>query len=157
VTKLTAGGWRLSAWEYLGEIVLACLLTVLGFLIVGQNDLQARLCSLRGDLMIIVGIALGISATVWVGFFALLASEFGGWLRKRNETSPYAVALASPIFVDLLGFLVLLFAGCSASSLLVRSTVIVLIYDLINVVTMIRNVIGLIALWETFEQSRRSS
>ena len=157
MTKLAPGGWRLSAWEYLGEIVLASLLTVLVFIVVAQNDLQARLCCIRGDLMLIVGIALGISATVWVGFFALLASEFGAWLRKRNATSPYAVGLASPIFADLLGFLVLLFAGCSASSLLLRSTVFVLIYDLINVVTMIRNVIGLIVLWETFEQSRRSA
>ena len=157
MTKTALGLWRPSVWEYLGEAVLTCLLSVLVFLVVSQNILRVRLCSLRGDLMLIVGIALGLSATVWVGFFALLGSEFGAWLRKKSESSPYAVALASPILADLLGLLVLLFAGCSASFFLLCSTVFILIYDLMNVVTMIRNVIGLIVLWETFEETRRGT
>ncbi|MGO9403262.1 MAG: hypothetical protein ACLPVW_07305 [Terriglobales bacterium] len=132
----------------MGEAVLSALLTVLIFIVMGRDVLHARLCSLRSDLMIIVGITLGVSATVWVGFFALLASEFGDWLRKKKEASPYAVALASPIFADLLGFLILLFAACATSSFLLTLTVFVLTYDLVNFITMIRNVIGLIGLWQ---------
>ena len=107
--------------------------------------------------MLIVGIASGISTAVWVGFLALLSSEFGSWLRKKNEAVSYSRALATPILGYLLGLLFLLFVGCSQSALYLKLSVVVLTYDLINCVTMIRNVNGLVGLWQTWEQQRKPS
>jgi hypothetical protein len=147
----------LTAWEYAGEIVLAFLISGLLFAAVGGGVMHERLCNLRGDLILIVGVAAGISTTVWAGFLALLSNEFGAWLRKKNEAVWYSRAFATPIFGYLLGLLILLFAGCSQSGLYLRLNVLVLTYDLINCVTMIRNVNGLIALWQTWEQQGKPS
>ena len=155
-TQSSSNRWLLSAWEYAGELVLAVLVSVLLFVAAQQGVLQSQLCRLRNDLMLIVGIALGISATVWVGFLALLSSEFGVWLRKKNEAFSYSRALAVPLFGDLVGILLLLLAACSESLWLVKMNVFILIYDLINFVTLIRNVNGLVRLWQTWEQQRRS-
>ncbi|MGA8151805.1 MAG: hypothetical protein WB952_12705 [Terriglobales bacterium] len=145
----------MSAWEYAGELILALLVSVLLFSFAPRAVLHEHLCSLRTDLMLILGIALGIGATVWVGFFALLGGEFGAWLRKKNEASHYSLALAAPIFSYLLGFLLLLFTACLESSWLTRMNVLVLTYDLINFITMIRNVNGVVRLWQTWEQQGR--
>jgi hypothetical protein len=149
-------GWLLAVWEYAGEIVLACLVSGLLFAIVGHDVLHNRLCSFRSDLMLSVGAGLGISATIWVSFFAVLPTEFGAWLRKKDEAVPYSWALATPILSYLLGLLSLLFTACSESVVLLQLNVFVLSYDLINFVTLIRNVNGLIGLWQTWEQQRKT-
>lgn len=142
--------WGLAVWEYLGELILALLLAVLTFVLAGVPIVAQRTCALRGDLMLAVGGVLSLSATVWVGFFALLVSKFGSWLRSRGQASAYAKALATPILADLIGFILLLLLTCPPSTVMIRLVLFVLFYDLINVVTMIRNVIGLISLWEIF-------
>lgn len=154
--KSTVNGWRLSVWEYLGEAILAILASVLLFLIFGRVELHDRLCGLRSDLMTAVGIALGVSATVWVGFFAMLSSEFGKWLRVENQSFSYSRALAAPIFANLVGLLLLVFSACSDSLPSLVIGVVVLVYDLINFVTMVRNVNGLVGLWETWQQNHKS-
>lgn len=155
--RYTLTGWLVPTWEYIGEAVLAGLVSALLFAIAGHDVLHERLCNLRSDLMLGVGVALGISATIWVGFFALLSSEFGAWLRQKNEAVSYSWALATPILAYLLGLLILMFTACSVSLSLLELNVFVLIYDLINCLTTIRNVNGLVGLWQTWEQQRKTS
>lgn len=117
--------------------------------------LHERLCSLRADLIVIAGGALAISVAVWGIFLAMLNSDFGAWLRQRNQASAYSRALATPIFGDLLGILLLLFSACSESRTLVKLNVFVLTYDLINLVTMVRNMNGLVGLWQVKEREEK--
>ena len=145
-------GWRLSSWEYLVEIILASLSCWAVFILVGQDTVCTRLCSLRPELLGIVGGALAAAVGVWAILFDILRGEFGAWLREKEEASAYSAGLATPIFVFLLGLLVLLFDDCPEKLFASALAVFVLMYGLINFVTMIRNVSGLVRLWQTWQK-----
>jgi hypothetical protein len=148
-------GWRRSAWEYLVEVILASLLCWLLFRFVGQETLRIRLCALRSDLLLIFGVALAAAIAVWAIFVDILRGEFGAWLRKKGEARAYSTGLTAPVFVYLAGLLVLLFEECPKTLSALILTVFVLLYGLINFVTMIRNVNGLVGLWQTWQEHEK--
>lgn len=145
----------LLIWEYVGELILAGLCCALLLSYFSVRDLHHTLCKLRPDLLAGVGVALGLSAVIWAGTLTMQASEFGAWLRKRGEASAYSRALATPVLIYVFVFLLLLVSACSDYSYVVAFIVFALIYGLINLVTMIRNVQGLVSLWQTWERTRK--
>jgi len=146
--------WRRSVWEYLGELVLSVLSTWLVLRFFDAAAVQERLCVLRPDLLLAVGIGLAAAVAVWAIFAGILAGDFGVWLREKGEASAYSRALATPIFAYLLILVFLLFAGCPKAPLSTNFAVLLLLYALINFVTMIRNVNGLVLLWQDWQQAR---
>ncbi len=145
----------LAIWEYLGEWVLVGLVTALLFFVFGTDIVRKGLCDRRSDLMLSLGIAVGVTAAIWGVFFAVLATEFGAWLRKRDQASSYSRGLATPIFASLAAFAVLLFTPSSPSKPLVVADTVLLLYAAVNLVTLVRNVNGLVRLWQTWEQTQR--
>ena len=142
-------------WEYLVEVILASLSCWLVFILQDEEKLRVHLCGLRPDLMVIVGGALATAVAVWAILVGILTSDFGTWLRKKGEAAAYSRGLAVPIFAYLLGLLFLVFEGCPKTIPMLVLLVFVLLYGLINFITMIRNVNGLIRLWQTWQQSPR--
>jgi ABC-type microcin C transport system permease subunit YejE len=147
-------GWRLTAWEYFGEIVLAALCTWLVFDIWGAAVISKRLCEMRTDLLLLIGAGLAAAVAIWAIFIGMLAGDFGAWLREKGQASAYSQALAAPIFSYLLGLMVVLFAACSKAHLAVIAVAFLLIYNLVNFVTMVRNVNGLVGLWQAWQQNQ---
>jgi hypothetical protein len=106
------------------------------------------------DLILTFGVAIAISVAVWGIFLTVLTSEFGAWLRKRGEADHYARALAIPIFIDLLALLWLLFMIPANSVTTLVASIFLLVYGLINFITMIRNINGVVRLGQTKENVR---
>jgi hypothetical protein len=146
----------LATWEYAVELLLAALLSLLAFLLFGRETLHKNLCSLRGDLTVSFEVLLGTAVAVWVGFLAMLATSFGRWLRRKKEAYAYAVGLAAPAFIYFFALMVLVFTICSEGRAFVVLNVCILIYGLINFITMIRNINGLVGLWQVWEARPRS-
>jgi len=142
----------LVVWEYAGEVLLGGLITFLLFRFLGEGRIREALCNLRPDLLVGVGVLLGISAGVWAGLLAILATDFGKWLRQMGEALAYTTALAAPIFISTLAFLTIMFEACSKNRYARYLSTFVLVYSLINLVTMIRNIIGLVGLWQLKDQ-----
>jgi hypothetical protein len=86
----------------------------------------------------------------------MLATAFGRWLRRKKEAYAYSVALAVPALIYFSALMVLVFTICSESRHWVVLNVFILIYGLINFVTMIRNINGLVRLWQVWEARPRS-
>ncbi len=149
-------GRLLAVWEYSVELLLAALLSFLAFLLFGREALHKNLCSLRGDLIVGFEVLLATGVTVWIGFLAMLATGFGRWLRRKKEAYAYAVALAAPALIYFSALMVLVFTICSEGRYWVVLNVFILIYGLINFITMIRNINGLVRLWQVWEARPRS-
>ena len=110
------------------------------------------MCGLRSDLLVGLGVLLAINAAVWAVLLAILSTDFGKWLRKRGEALAYTTALAAPIFISSFAFLVVMFEACSKTRFAPYLATFVLVYALINLVTMVRNVVGLVGLWQLMDQ-----
>jgi len=134
--------------------LLAALITFLLFRVLQGDRIHAALCGVRSDLLLGLGVLLGITAAVWAVLLGMLATEFGRWLRQKGEALPYTTALAAPIFVSSFAFMMVMLAGCSDSRYVLYLDTFALVYVLINLVTMVRNVIGLVGLWQLWEQKR---
>lgn len=150
--------WRgipLSVWEYLGELILATLSCVLFRLHYSTADLLELLCRLRSDLLVGVAAAMALSCGVWIGLLAIFASDFGAWLRKRGEASVYSRALATPVVLYMAVFAITMFAPCRNSPYSAFLNLFGLVYGAINFITIVRNVQGLIDLWQTWENARK--
>lgn len=143
----------LSIWEYLGEIVLAVLCCALVLSLFTLEEVHAVLCKLRGDLLVGVITAWALSAAIWIGMIAILASDFGKWLRRRGEAAAYSRALATPVIVYALVVALLIGGACSENRFMIEAKLLALAYSAINLVTIVRNVHGLVVLWQTWEQN----
>ncbi len=103
--------------------------------------------------------AIGVSTAVWLGFLAMLAVPFGKELRRRRAAAIYSSALAFPIFVFLILVIVLMFLPDAKEKrqwqawdlLMPQIACLLTLYAVINSITIVRNVLGLVRLWEDWE------
>ena len=110
----------------------------------------------RVDLGIASGIAMDWSGTLHP-FIAVLCTEFGTKLRLKGEAVPYVVAFGAPVLIFLLTFLVLIFIAKGVPWWYLRITSILLIYSCLNCFTVIKNMIGVISLWQDIDRSQNPS
>lgn len=152
---VTAASWRLSIWEYAVEVILALLTCCFLLIFISGESLASHLCGLRSDLMGITGGALAAAIAVWAIFIDILRGEFGAWLRRKGEASAYSTALSFPVFVYLICLLVLLLADCPMRARVSELASFLLLYGLINFVTMVRNINGLVRLWQAWQNREK--
>jgi hypothetical protein len=144
---------RLSAiWEILGEILASVLLYVALRLWIGEKEIGNFIIAVKADLIVIGAAGMGLAATVWVGFWNMLSSEFGRELRIRGQAAAYSRAFS----IALLAYFLLLaeqpLLSLKRNSVLQLTTVLS-IYCLLNFITLIRNVHALVRLWQDWDRS----
>jgi hypothetical protein len=158
---MTSGRERfLIGWAYIVELVAAYLLYLLVSLVFGALESESFICRTSSVWATACGIAVGVAATVWVAFFSVLGTPFGSELRSRGAASVYSTALAAPIFVFFVAtvLFMLLPTSCTGGTgdkigyhRLAQISIFLGVYSVINFVTLVRNVIQLIKLWEHFD------
>lgn len=136
----------LSVWEYAGEVIAAGLVYVLLRIWFGSASISKFYADKQSAGAILVGIILASCIAVWVAFGALLSSEFGKWLRTTGNATVYSRAFAFPILVSLATLALLL--TLSADTTAAHFVTIMVIYNLLNFITMIFNLHGLYRLWQ---------
>lgn len=137
-----------KVWTYAVEVVAASLICVLLWLTAGADRMRQWQIEKKSDLLVSIGIAVGVSAAIFAAYFGLLSTNFGRRLRKHNAAAEYATAFAYPMLLLVLAAVVLECLGTDAGPTLSRAATFLLIYSCVNCVTMIRNVIGLVRLWQ---------
>jgi hypothetical protein len=143
-----------TVWEYAGEIVAAILIHLALVLFFGVNQVSGWVFEKRVDLGIAAGIAIGLGVALFAAFIAVLCTEFGTKLRMKGEAVPYVVAFGAPILIFLLTFLSLIFVAKDVRSWYLRITSILLIYSCLNCFTVVKNMIGVISLWQDVDRSQ---
>ena len=135
-------------WAYAVEIIASGLFCLILWLTIGADRLREWQIENRSDLLVSIGIAVAVSAAIFAAYFALLSTNFGRRLRMHKAAAEYAAAFAYPMFLFFLAAIVVEWLGKKPGLVLSRFTTLVLCYSCLNCVTMIRNVIGLVRLWQ---------
>ena len=135
-------------WAYAVEIIAAGLLCEILRRIVGVDRVHGWQIEKRSDLLVSIGIAVAVNAAIFAAYFALLSTDFGKRLRAHKAAAEYATAFAYPMFLFFVTAIVLEWLGVTAGPVLSCAITFLLCYSCVNCVTMIRNVIGLVRLWQ---------
>jgi hypothetical protein len=146
-------GRLLTLWEYGGEIIAALLIYALLRIWFGAVQISEFSRRKHSDEVILISIVLAACVAVFVAFLQILSTELGAEMRKRGEAAAYSRAFAFPILVSLITLALLLMMG--ASDWAAHCTTLLIIYNLLNFVTMIFNSQGVIRLWQDWERSRK--
>jgi hypothetical protein len=94
---------------------------------------------------------------LFAAFIAVLCTEFGTKLRLKGEAVPHVVAFGAPVLIFLLTFLALIFIAKGVPWWYLRIISILLIYSCLNCFTVIKNMIGVISLWQDIDRSENPS
>jgi len=105
----------------------------------------------------LTGVLFAASLTVWIVFVNMAATEFGDYLRLQNDYRAYYVAFVFPMFV-LFGATCLLIISVAQVPVAVSNVAMgLLIYAVINVVTLVKNATGIVDLQATFKDCVRKA
>ncbi|QHS52384.1 hypothetical protein [Edaphobacter sp. 12200R-103] len=143
-------------WEYGGEILASVLLLVALNQLIGLEVLRDWLVHKKADLANMLIIAATATAITCSGFFAMLATEFGLQLRQAGEAKAYATAFVFPLMLFATTFALLTLGPIENTQKFDDLLVFLLIYSSLNLLTMIKNVIGLTTLWQDVDRARKN-
>ncbi len=140
-------------WTYLSELILSSLVCVLLWITSGPSVIGAMIFEKRVELIALTGGAATLAGVVFAAYIALLQTDFGKRIRLQGASLEYAHAIAFPFLLLFLTTVVLSLWGNRTSISQSRAMTFVLVYCGVNFVTMIRNVLGLVKLWECLERA----
>jgi hypothetical protein len=143
-------------WAYIGEPIAAALLLLLFNLLVGPQVMLVWLGHQQTNLTTLLIVGAAAAGVIFAAFFAVLTTDFGARLRRVGEAKAYIIAFAFPLslFVVTLGLVTL--GNLAWGSLYMQVCVFLLLYSTINLITMLRNIIGLGGLWQDFDRARNA-
>jgi hypothetical protein len=147
-------GRLLTIWEYAGEVIAALLIYALLRMWFGPAEMADFARTEHSNEVILTSIVFAACVAVFVAFWQILSTELGAEMRKRSEAAAYSRAFAFPILVSLITLVLLLVLG--QSDWAAHCTTVLVIYNLLNFVTMIFNSQGVIRLWQDWDRFRKS-
>ncbi|HEY4932579.1 MAG TPA: hypothetical protein VII23_13505 [Terriglobales bacterium] len=145
--------YLLGLWEYAGELIAAILIYVALRVRYGPESISQFFTNKRSDEAILIGIVFAACIAVGAVFWQLLSSDFGAWLRIKGEAAAYSRAFAFPIILSFITLVVLLIFGAKAEGS--HFATILVIYNLLNFLTMIFNLHGFVRLWQDWDLERK--
>jgi hypothetical protein len=147
---------RLAAiWEYAVEVIASALVFVLILVIFGFDAPAHWVYAHRSDLSIAMSVVAGIGGAILAAFVGILGTDFGAKLRISGEAKAYTAAFGFPILGFLIALVSLLFISQDQDGWALRIASLLLIYSLINCYTMIKNILGLVGVWQQIDRARR--
>jgi hypothetical protein len=132
----------------MGEIVLSALILAILWLWPGSAKVADWQIENRGDLLVFAFTAAALAGALFAAFLGMLGTDFGEKLRKHKAAAEYATAIAYPIILFLATSVILEVSGGKRHIEAQRIVTFFLLYSVINCVTLVRNLIGLVGLWQ---------
>lgn len=143
-------------WGYFIEVLLLlCIFTLLNILITNQV-LCDFVINTSGLFTTLIGAILLFSASFLLIFIRWMTTDFGDYLNWRKADRVYRTSLGYSLFIDMLAFLSLIVLGYAKSAILANVAIILIIYTLINIKTMITNILDLVKLKNYFRREVES-
>lgn len=138
-------------WTYAVEVVASGLVCLLLLIRIGGAAITKWQITKRSDLLILAGIAMGASAAVFAAYFGILPTEFGKRLRLHKAAAEYSAAFAFPMLLLAGTMVALAFLDDESGIAYSIFVMFLLCYSILNFMTMVRNVVGLVRLWQDIE------
>jgi hypothetical protein len=145
-----------AAWEYVSEILASVLLFFTLSQLIGLEVQREWLIHKKIDLANLLIVAAAATAITFGGFFAVLTTEFGLRLRQAGEAKAYASAFGFPLLLFVTTLALLTLGPTENRRNFDYLLIFLLIYCSLNLLTMIRNVIGLTKLWQDVDRARKN-
>jgi hypothetical protein len=139
-------------WEYAVEILLAGLISALAIKLLELSAIRSALHEYREELSLSLLAVFGASAAIWAAFLAVLGTDFGKKLRMHGQATAYSVGLAFPMFTSIVASLVVPLHTTQSTGFRTAIALYMLTYASITFLNLVRNVIGLIRLWQEWER-----
>jgi hypothetical protein len=139
-------------WTYAVEAVSAALFSAVFWLTIGVEKIRAWQVDKKPDLLVSVGIAIAASATIFAAYFALLSTDFGRKLRMHGVAAEYTAAFAFPMILFMISAGTFEFVDDNPGRTFSRFVTFLLCYSCVNCLTMVRNVIELVRLWQDIDR-----
>jgi hypothetical protein len=114
----------------------------------GEQAISSWQIEKRTDLLAFTGVATAVSAAVFAAYFAVLSTAFGKELRIRRVAVEYATAFAFPMCLLAVTSASLEFLSKESGPTLSHAVTFLLCYSCVNCVTMVKNVLGIVRLWQ---------
>lgn len=141
-------------WAYAGELILSLLLLIALNLLLSLDVMTSWLARSQASLVNLLGVCASATGIAFGAYFALLATDFGLRLRRAGEARTYTVALGLPLIV-FSTTLALVSLGSATWGVLYDETVLfLLLYSSINLITMVKNVVDLVGMWQDADRAR---
>jgi len=144
-----------SVWIYLVEVVAAAFLLFALNLLCGKQQLFDWKDHHQAELTNLLLGSVAATGITFAAFFAVLTTDFGLVLRRAGEAKFYSVAFGFPLLLFFMTFVGLTFGNSEWGWVYNELIVFLLIYSGINIVTMVKNVTGLVGLWQDVDRARR--
>lgn len=144
-----------STWAYLVEILAAGFLLVALDMLVGVHQLALWLGHQQANLTLLLTIGAAATALTFGAFITLLTTDFGAAIRKFRVAKLYTVAFAFPLLLFVATVALVAIGNGGWGALYEEICIFLLIYSTINFITMVKNVIDLVGLWQDFDNAKK--
>lgn len=142
-----------KVWSYAVELIAAGLICVVLWIWLGGNAVAQWQIEKRTDLLTFTGCATALAGVIFAAYFSVLSTGFGRKLRLHKVAREYAMAFAFPLALFAATTITLVFLDKSAKANFSRSVTFLLCYSCINCITMVRNVLAIVGVWQDSEVS----
>jgi hypothetical protein len=141
-----------KVWAYAVEVIAAGLVCLFLLIWLGEQAIAKWQVEKRTDLLTFVGAAAAASAAVFAAYFGILSTDFGRKLRIHGVAAEYASAFAFPLIMLTIAAATLEFLTKDSGVALSDTVTFLLCYSCLNCITMVRNVLGVVRLWQEVER-----
>jgi hypothetical protein len=145
---------HLAVWEYLSEAVASLLLYLIALIRLSPHRIAKWLFESHSDIGGMITGALALTGFAFAAFIAILVTDFGTKLRKFGQAKAYTIAFAIPPIANVASLIALVFVRNANSTAAGSFALLLIIYSVISTLTMLKNFIGLVGMWEALEKAR---
>lgn len=142
-------------WSYAAELIAAALICVFIWILLGGEQIAVWQIDKKVELLAFMGVTASISGAIFAAYFAVLSTELGQMLRTKGIAVEYVSAFAFPLLLFLATAAMLTFISKDSGKAFSWIITYLLCYSCINCVTTIKNVLGIVRLWQDVEVSKQ--
>jgi membrane protein YdbS with pleckstrin-like domain len=145
---------HLAVWEYLSEAVASLLLYLIALMRLTPHRIAKWLFESHSDIGGMIAGALALTGFAFAAFIAILVTDLGTKLRKFGQAKAYTIAFAVPPIANVSSLVALIFVRDANSIKAASFALLLIIYSVISTLTMLKNFIGVIGMWEARDRAR---
>ena len=134
---------------YINIIVLTILLIVILHMIWSGKNIIDFINNTATEWASLAGIIFTVSIAMWLTYVNVSATEFGDYLRLKKAAEHYSNALLFQIIVHFTTTVMLIIALGVSNSLIATISMYLLMFSLVNIITMMNNARDLMKLYNS--------
>jgi hypothetical protein len=140
-------------WGYLIEVVLVAAVYAVCISTMSPQGITTFLLDTKDAWVSAIGVLLGAGFGLLIAVFVnVLFTDFGEYLQARGSGATYVWAFATPVLIFLSTIALLIVAGWAKRWEFAHVAFVLLVYSVVNGITMTKNTVELAILYMTFRR-----